>query len=212
MSDRIDKLVSFIKASIPLAALISYGFGFVLWNRYLLKFGFFEYNVFQIRYLSAGLLLLLPVFVIGAIAYLWKENLSTFGTVVVAVLSISWFMYVFGSFNTIHQYLGGGKPIPVSIIGNPEQIVFLENFGIQSIETAEERPRVQSNPICLVYQNDDYALIINSTITRNEEVSSPSIVDLRAMSLDRKYFVGLQAVRSIYAEEQCSKARIMNSI
>ena len=50
--EKIEKVLK----TVPLFVFLLYVIGFVAWNSYLLKFGFFEYNLLQTRFISAGLL------------------------------------------------------------------------------------------------------------------------------------------------------------
>jgi hypothetical protein len=51
-----------------------YASGFLRWNIYLSHYGFFEYNFTQTRFLSAGLLMWLPVVVVFVAARLVLEK------------------------------------------------------------------------------------------------------------------------------------------
>lgn len=202
-----------------LGIFIIYAVGFSLWNSYLSRFGAFEYNLIQLRYLSAGILFCLTsIFVAGFIYLLYKhfyskyqhfysKKYSTLIIIGVCLLCIIGWIVLFTRtiFPRIPQYLGGAKPIRTTIIGSPEQISYLNNFDIPSADNSNNLS-VQTFPVCLIYQNDDYFLFFNaSNITESTQSSStPQQVQLsfnsRAILLDRKNFQGLQAISNEYAE------------
>src|ERR1700690_2781378 len=163
----IDKFTALLIHHAPWAIFVIYASGFCVWNLYLSRFGFFEYNLVQIRYLSAGLLLCVPIllalftrtYFLNRIVRKW---LIEFVKSSVIALVLVWLLVIFIFFNQIPQYFGGGAPIPTTIIGTPDQIAFLSNFGIRSAENGG-RASVQTYPVCLVYQNDNYALFFSAT-------------------------------------------------
>ncbi|MDD5031897.1 MAG: hypothetical protein PHR36_02510 [Patescibacteria group bacterium] len=184
---------------------VSYVVGFICWNIYLGKFGFFEYNLLETRYISAGLLflfifLLLFIFFYYLIAILSlvirgmislfiyamiqllvlfkKENNSLAerghnyikenryeviyakrDIVAIFLLTLIILIFYFNNiFVKIPQYLGGARPFTASIIGNGEQIKYLQNFNIGSYANEDIDP-VQTQPICVLYQSKDHFII-----------------------------------------------------
>ncbi len=172
------------------AVFIIYASGFFVWNIYLSTFGFFEYNLVQIRYLSAGIILWTPVFLF----YFLVKNKKVF-----CILTIISIMAVICLFPLIPQYIGGAKPIPTMILGAPDQITFLSNYDVRKTENAG-RDSVQTGAVCLIYQNDNYILFFNAT----DIGTTQQIVKIRILSITRDKFSGFQqAVDEDYSKMQC---------
>lgn len=149
---------------------IIYASGFFIWNIYLSTFSFFEYNLIQIRYLSAGILLWLPVFLL----YFFIKNKKYFYFSAI----VSMFLVIL-CFPLIPQYIGGARPIPIMILGSSDQISFLNNYNVRKTENAGQ-DSVQTGTVCLIYQNDNYVLFFNATdfsmVTQTYKVRNLSIV------------------------------------
>ena len=191
-----------------------YASGFFVWNVYLSHFGFFEYNLIQIRFLSAGLLWWLPIIlvilievsisrIINSTRKKLQELVGFFFGVLVGLWFISLPLFLFP---LIPQYFGGAEPIPTSIIGTPDQIGFLKNFDIPSADNAG-KASVQTFPICLIYQNDQYVLFLTTTLTGTSTDTLGNINNVyksRALSLAKSEYIGFQAVGDEYARSQCS--------
>ncbi len=179
---------------LPFGFLV-YTCGFFIWNIYLSSFGFFEYNLIQIRYLSAGLAFSLPaIFIVGISRFLYRKNIRGNFRFVISGLSIlgviGWGLIFYNVFPWIPQYLGGGKPIPTMLIGNPDQIDFLSNFEIKIAENGGGKRSVQTLPVCLLYQNDKYVLFFNSLISTSTKEHFGFTYRLIALSRDE--FLGFQ--------------------
>src|SRR3989344_5529627 len=56
-------------AGLTLLVFIIYSTGFVIWNKYLSVFGFFEYNFIQLRYFSAGFIFWVVFVIFAEIIY-----------------------------------------------------------------------------------------------------------------------------------------------
>ena len=179
-----------------------------------LVIGFFEYNLIQIRFLSAGLLLSLPIVLILAATYFPLKTIAakrkTIESIIGSITGILigfWVPFLFMFFPYIPQYLGGAKPIPVSFIGTPAQIKFLENFDVPSIENGEKES-VQTFPVCLIYQNDQYVLFFTanqeSIISQDSDADNYQfLIKTRALLLSRSEYLGLQNMSGEYANFQC---------
>lgn len=141
----------------------SYFFGFVLWNGFLNDYGFFEINVLQTRFISAGLVFLSPVILFIILS---KKDLGYFFSkgYPVLILIIYFIVYLWYCFPSIPQSLGGARPFPVSIIGSPEQISYLNMFNLASAPDS----KTQTIPVCQIY-SDDVKTIVG--------ISSPVIVE-----------------------------------
>lgn len=197
-------------SSLSVLGIISYVIGFVIWNSYLSSFGFFEYNVIQVRFLSAGLLFLLFLSII-VLCYLCikilkpEHKLLKLALLILFVpLSIIGILKFKIIFERVPQYLGGGKPIPTTLIGTPEQIYYLNNFGIEGVENQADKESVQTEFVCLIYQNNDYILISNTETT---PLPIPGIIRIqeRVISLSRDSVVGFHSTKNREARDECNK-------
>ena len=188
------KILSFAKIhpslSLSIFILICYSYGFVLWNYYLLNYGFFEYNVLQTRFLSAGFTFLISVVILYILFSLHRLLFSIrelYVFIFFIILTLIW-LFLFSKlfFDKLPQYVGGSKPFPSTMIGTVEQISYLSNFGIEGAENADKKS-VQTTPICIIYQNNDYILFSNATKTEG-------IVNLRVVVIKRDNITGTQIV------------------
>jgi hypothetical protein len=158
LKEKVDLFIKFV----PLVVFSFYALGFLVWNIYLSFFGVFEYNFFQTRYLSSGIYFLIISFpVIIFIDFLCRKvKKAIFKNFIVSFVSGTFLIiYTFGIFPWIPQAFGGAKSIPASLIGSPDQIGYLEYFGIRSVENAEGAASVETMPVCVLYQNQDFILI-----------------------------------------------------
>lgn len=182
--------------AIPITIGVFYIMGFLVWNIYLALFGFFEYNFLQTRFLSAGIVASLVIFPIIVLLYLiidfllrWlyrffkgikflvelKNSIQLF--LVSSFFVICLLAYSYWIFPIIPQFLGGARPVIASILGTPDQIAYLKNFNILSAPNAGKMS-VQTVPICVLYQNNDYVLIGVQYATGIEGSKSKYIRDL----------------------------------
>lgn len=188
---------------VPWLVLIIYGTGFFLWNSYLLKFGFFEYNLIQLRYFSAGLLFWVPPL---SLFLLFRRHLSYPTNVIFIFLITLWFFgFQILTFPQTPQNWGGARPFAISLIGEPDQIGFLVNFGISSAENADKHS-VQTDPVCFIYQNDDYALIFKATQRPSLDSTSTPLA-VRVLSLPRSAFSGFHSKLDWHSSLECNWAR-----
>lgn len=157
--DKANHTDKIIKRSSALL-LLAYIFGFIAWNYHLSNYGFFEYNLFQVRYLSAGFLpaaALTVIFLINNLIKRFKKIIFCF--FVVVFLLLYYFIYVRNIFPNLPPYFGGAKPFVISIIANPEQIKMLENFNIESTPNAGDKDSVETIKVCNLYQNNEFVVI-----------------------------------------------------
>lgn len=137
--------------------LLAYIFGFIAWSYHLSNYGFFEYNLLQVRYLSAGFL---PAFLLLIIIALTKKiKKIIFYIFLLIFLLIYFFVYVKIFFPEWPPYFGGAKPFVISIIANPEQIKMLENFNVEPTPNAGGKDSVETIKVCNLYQNNDFVVI-----------------------------------------------------
>lgn len=152
----IDKIIKYSSALL----LLAYIFGFITWNYHLSNYGFFEYNLLQVRYLSAGFLPALVLIVIFLITNLIKRFKKAIVCLfIVAFLPLYYFVYVRNIFPNFPPYFGGAKPFVVSIIANSEQIKMLENFNIEATPNAGDKDSVETIKVCNLYQNNEFVVI-----------------------------------------------------
>lgn len=210
-------MINFLKlhflALITLFSALAYVAGFFWWNFYLSSYGFFEFNVIQARYLSTGLLFLVPLFICATFFIIILKskfwNIPKFLLLLLfSMLFVYWLFGFKDYFFNLPQYLGGARPIATSIIASPDEIVYLANFGISAAENAKGKPPVQTSPICLIYQNDEYALFFNSIYTVTSSSTEPShkelAFDARVISLRRDQFTGFSGSFSQYPNSACN--------
>ncbi len=218
MKENLKKIsIKFIENPIPIFVLIIYILGFLIWNYYLNSFGFFEYNIVQLRYFSAGLLFvfvcLIPflVFYIFLVRFIHKTTPLIILRLVLVALFLWWSIYFVNHFfPQIPQYWGGIRPLPVSIIGSQEQIIFLSNFNILPAENGSSSPSVQTKAVCLVYQNDDYVLIFNaSDVKLSTETNMASVENIRAIEIQKNSFIGIQSMNDPVSNNQCELSKLL---
>lgn len=202
-----NPLLDFMTRHFAWIAFGVYASGFLAWNNYLSSYGFVEYSIVQTRFLSAGILMWLPVALVSLAAASirnkvpqeWSTTRISI-TVGVVFLALVWFYLLFAVLLTqIPQAFGGVKPIPVSLIGTPDQIDYLANFAVGSGENAQGKHSVQTRPICLIYQNDQYILFFNATqasssIQKNGDLYLEFAP--RVISIARDNFLGFHQVQA----------------
>ena len=192
MSELFLKLVKYTSIFL----LFAYFYGFIAWNYLLGKFGFFEYNLLQTRYLSAGILYLFIIFILPLfLALLFKPLIKrikegkdiSIKTVVIGLLILLFldtFLFAPYIFPRVPQYLGGAQPFIISLIGNDEQINFLRNFNINYANEENKTP-YQTSLLCSIYENQDF--IILGAIDENGRA--------RVLTLEWSQFSGVSVIR-----------------
>jgi hypothetical protein len=213
------KLNNFILNHAPWCVFITYAIGFLIWNTYLSGFGFFEYNLIQIRFLSAGLFVLLPtVFFTEFAIFLSGRTRNDITSYALFSFALIWIPLSFLVFPLAPQFLGGAKPIPSTIIGTTEQIKYLSNFGIWTPQDQSEKSIVQSNPVCLIYQNEKYILFFAAEFylatTTPSEVFPDGLrlrLDEKVISLSKENFTGFLSVDEVYKNTVCDLVKYHSS-
>ncbi len=137
--------------------LLCYIAGFIAWNYYLSHFSFFEYDLLQTRFLSAGFLILFIPLTIFILIKRFKEFLIRYNTLQLIFLFLIWvFVFSFFFFSYIPQYLGGAKPYVVSFITNSE---ISESFKLMGISLEEGNNKsVETLKSCKIYENKEIIL------------------------------------------------------
>lgn len=135
---------------------ICYIAGFFEWNYYLSRFGFFEFDLLQTRFLSAGLLtlflpLLTMVFIKGARLFFEQLNFST-----QIFIFLIWLFIFSNFFPLMPQYIGGAVPSLASIVSNEE---INESFQLMGLLNTEKNKTIQTVEGCKLYENKDQILI-----------------------------------------------------
>ena len=154
------KIVSFFAVS----ALVM---GFLIWNLYLVRLGFYEFNIFQARYIHAGipflfvappvvaLLLLLLRYLLVRVPRISKDVRSGImiylGAIFFVLLTILYAFLIFPSFS---QAFGGAQPRVLSVIASEQDIDYLASFGIQ-----KSSPIITEN-LCVAYENQETIIIL----------------------------------------------------
>ena len=171
---------------------IFYGLGFIIWNQYLIPFGFFEYNLLQVRFLGAGSLFVLVLFIVMVIVdvfiklFGFKISGFVFSLILFLLAVFLFYPFQYLIFARIPQWLGGARPIPTTILGSEQQISYLGALGVKVAANAEGKNSIQTGLVCLVYQNDRYILF--QTINLSESVK------VRNVPLSRDQFIGFSSV------------------
>ncbi|MDO8561097.1 MAG: hypothetical protein Q7R91_02690 [bacterium] len=152
------KTASIKTEAVRLTAL-AYLVGFIAWNYFLSHFGFFEYNLLQTRFVSAGVLFISPVVLCLVLYKFFQIEVDFKIYEVAALLLVYFFVFVILEFPLMPQYFGGARPFATSLIGTKEQIKYLRNFGIQSEKNVEGEESIQTKPVCQIYQNNEFIIV-----------------------------------------------------
>ncbi|MDD5749771.1 MAG: hypothetical protein PHO91_03225 [Patescibacteria group bacterium] len=192
-----EKLLSKLIKYTPFFLLVAYFYGFLAWNSFLSRFGFFEYNILQTRYLSAGILflgcfLVVIIFLYRLFSVISKiKNSKLFKTnykiIFFVVFSLIFNICIFTPiiFPRIPQYLGGAQPLPISLIGTKEQIDFLRNFNTLNKDNEGNKLPFQTGTLCSIYENNDF--VIFATTDENNRS--------RVLKLKPDQFSGISIIR-----------------
>ena len=128
---------------------ITYASGFVVWNIHLSRFGYFEYELLQSRFISTGILFLLLPTIVYLFSF-YKQNFSKkrmAASIAFVVLYFIIFTYIL--FPSIPQYLGGGKPYLGSIVANAETVKQYQKMGLLKSEISD----IETTRGCKIYEN-----------------------------------------------------------
>jgi len=188
---------------------ISYALGFIIWNIYLQTLGFYP-DLLQGRFILTGMLFfVLGISIVSALLF-FKESLekalpSAFSNLTIVKMNkenfdawkfsfyttifiISIFLFSFFIFPKIPGYLGGGQPKFISIIGEEQNIAYLENFGIASAS------KIQTVLMCSAYEDSDYIVII--------------LAD-RILSLKKDIYLGFGSLPSVDVDEYVNQCNMV---
>ena len=138
---------------------IVYIAGFFAWNFYLSHFGFFEFDLLQTRFFSAGILVLaIPILVLGFSqkirSYLLRKNILTH-----FILYIFWvYIFTIFIFPSVPQYFGGAVPSVASIMGSRQFLNDLSVAGIPLAPAGNGNDSVETIKACKIYQDKDFVL------------------------------------------------------
>ena len=84
--------------------------------------------------------------------------------------------------------------MPTTLIGSEQQIKYLsENFSLKAFENGGDNLPVQTEPVCIMYQNNDYVIL--------GYVTSPSQGHI--ISIRRDQFLGYRVASTGRTEENC---------
>lgn len=188
-----QKVVTFLENLVKIFGLVfilSYGIGFLVWNYHLSRYGFFETNILQSRFLSAGLLFLLFFSIAALVLYLIvikcvKSDAYLKYFYYLLFLFFIYF-YIFGNyiFPSVPQSFGGTRPFIKWLIADSAEIKFLDNFEIEP-EPNGQNESVQTKPICEIYNNNDI-IIVGAT--------SDDGISARILAIKKDIVKGYQAV------------------
>ncbi len=175
---------------------VSYILGFVIWNRFLSPYGFFEYSFLQTRYLSAGMLSLcffvsfsLPI--LPLVWIIFRNSRIILETIIITAFIFDLLLIFIiapyaGIFTTLSPAIGGGRPTVISLLGSTKQIEYLGEFGIPTIPNGKNKLPVQTNFLCGLYENNDY-FIVGIPGFQNEKVIAG-----RVMVIKKDEVIGFQ--------------------
>lgn len=167
-------LDSFLKL-ISVLAVLSFISGFIIWNFYLGLFGFSEYNLIQTRFIYSGFtfifiascVVLIPLYFLRKrIACSLANPLSAFTTIPLFIIIYFVFIYFYTTqgFVRMPGYLGGGKPILMSVIVK-DKLDLLSPFLGSAIDS-----NIQTSAQCLVYRSDTRMIfLLNNRIVEIED-------------------------------------------
>ena len=149
---------------ISISLATSYIVGFIAWNSHLVHYGFFEYNLLQTRFISAGFLILFPlvspfyIFPKGLSWVINKNNSTAVWRFLFVILAI---LYLFLSVNYLFpkfsQKIGGAAPFPLSIVADQTTLKTLEDFGVKPGDNAN-KTSLQTQSVCAIYSNEDFLI------------------------------------------------------
>jgi hypothetical protein len=184
--------------------------GFFIWNVYLSFFGASEYNFLQTRFLLTGIVAVLflsfPLF-IGYVMYcflremIMKIDKIQRQKVKITKIKIYFFslffslflgLYIMVIFPLIPQSFGGAKPTVASLLGSPDQMKFVENFNLTLSANSNGKEPVQTQSVCILYQNNDHILIGIQYKRANPNSTSTMIVFERNLYIRSDQIIGLQ--------------------
>lgn len=147
-------MMNFFKGKYIFVVSVIYVCGFVVWNLHLARFGYFEYDLLQTRFISAGILVslssLILFMLIVFIVKLFSHRAYSFFVDHQGIFLLLFTLAVIVSgvfvFPTIPQYLGGGRPYLGSIIVDESASNEYKEMGLMISD-------VESLRGCKIYEN-----------------------------------------------------------
>ncbi len=144
--------------------------GFLIWNIYLVKLGFYEFSIIQARYIHTGVVflvfllttlaaLLIAISLLKKISIIKKlliflDRLDLTSSGLAAFILLTLLAYTMLVFPRLSQALGGAQPRVLSIIASESDIDFLANFGIVKSSS------VITENLCVAYENQESVVIL----------------------------------------------------
>lgn len=175
---------------------VAYFLGFIAWNYLLRQLGFFEYQLIQTRFLSAGLLILSPFILLFLIwpkllkslmSFINNSSVSRF--ILVVIFLIYCFLFINFFFPLIPQYFGGGRPISAGIVATQDKLQILNDFGATLGDNADKKA-IQTKGLCIFYQNSDVLLLGIPKNEYNELSNKISILQGRILIMSKDAIIG----------------------
>lgn len=189
-------------------------------------YGYFEFEIIQARYIPAGIaffilstpLLILFHLLLKILQIILEKILKTkntlksvvtiFNSIFLTVLII--IVYALLYFPTREEYLGGAKPIFISLLGDPEQMRFLNEFNMGIEDNSAGNPGVQTKPVCRLYENKDN-ILIGVIDWEDNEKNGTSIGSVRRIISIRKDIIkGVQYKGGKIGNLQCDAKKFYN--
>jgi hypothetical protein len=176
MTDKVSKL---LKDGGWIIFLV-YIAGFFAWNFHLGKFGFFEHELLQTRFISAGFLILLVPLLIWMLSESVSKEFKSWNFGMRCFTFFAWIiMFSWLFFPLFPQYMGGGSPMTVSLLANPDTMVRFKILGVDLAYAGEKQTAIETQKVCLIYQNSDITIIGVAKVSSpngNDLVSEPNRV------------------------------------
>src|SRR3989338_148320 len=194
---------------LALTVFVVYVIGFFSWNHYLGRFGFFEYELIQTRFFSAGfmsvtilsLIVLVVWRLLKTVNYekrLWKIFLNLpilYQISILIFILCTWTLYFSTSvFPLLPQHWGGARPQIVSIIASSSTIDYLRVMNILPVNAGAGKNPIESEKICLLYQNKEFLLLGHSNVEINQEATLATTSPNRVLILKREQIEALSVI------------------
>ena len=185
-----------VKAALQASGLIlffCYVAGFLAWNIYLSHFGFFEYDLLQTRFLSAGFLILILPVTVFAVRKKSRDKFLLLNHFYQAVFFFVWVcFFAIVIFPYIPQYFGGAKPYLASLVSNSEMIKSFELMGLLYSERQGEQ--VETTRGCKLYENSDQILMGFGVVSLSEKQNSnqqyAQVDNIRIVAINKNQIQG----------------------
>lgn len=135
------------------------------------------------------------IFIIDCICRRFNKKLR------ILYLLFSFFVYLFifsgYVFRYVPQVYGGGLPVLSYLVGTEEQIKRLDSLNFRSVKNGDKEA-VQTDLVCIIYQNNDYILVMNLPSSNMEP-----ILQKRVLTLSRQAFTGFSLPQPIEKSNNC---------